>query len=190
MNRKDTTAFLSDLLERDRLSGIGKYYASEVVLDWGTNHERRVDFLQYIPKGAVYVGDIENGTFVAYEIKSCREDVYSGNGLNFIAEENYIVTTVGCYKKLLPDMRSGKLENHVKEMNDGRITYFDFLLAVPDKSGSERFNPLKAMMDEAENPTPLDAYGCWRLAKVGLPQRNSRRRPTVELLFCMLRSGK
>lgn len=146
MNRKDTTAFLSDLLVRDRLSGIGKYYASEVVVDWGTNHERRIDYLQYVPKGAIFVGDIENGTFAAYEIKSCREDVYSGNGLNFIAEENYIVTTAECYKKLLPDMRSGKLENHVKEMNDGQHTYYDFLIAVPDRSGFEKLIILSTQM--------------------------------------------
>lgn len=35
MTRSETTKFLSDLLIRNRLSGIGKYYASEVTLDWG-----------------------------------------------------------------------------------------------------------------------------------------------------------
>lgn len=39
MNRKETTAFLSNLLERDRLSGsMGKYWAKEVSIDYGTSN--------------------------------------------------------------------------------------------------------------------------------------------------------
>ena len=36
MNRKETTKFISDLLVREKLSGRGKYYASEVSIDYGT----------------------------------------------------------------------------------------------------------------------------------------------------------
>ena len=45
MNRKETTEFLSDLLVQRKLAG--KYYASEVTLDFGrgTGKEKRVDFI-------------------------------------------------------------------------------------------------------------------------------------------------
>lgn len=50
MNRKETTEFLSKLLI-ERLSGRGKYYASEVTLDCGggKGKEKRVDFVQFVP---------------------------------------------------------------------------------------------------------------------------------------------
>ena len=50
MNRKEITKFLSELLVEKRLSGMGKYYASEVTMDWYigkiTHTMRRVDFIQ------------------------------------------------------------------------------------------------------------------------------------------------
>lgn len=50
MNRKETTEFLSDLLVQRKLEG--KYYASEVTLDFGRGKgkEKRVDFIQFVPK--------------------------------------------------------------------------------------------------------------------------------------------
>lgn len=83
---------------------MGKHYATEVTLDMGTTKVKRVDFMQFKPAGGIYVSDIEKGEFICYEIKSCIEDVYSGHGLNFVGEKNYIVTTLDCYKKLLYDM--------------------------------------------------------------------------------------
>lgn len=190
MNRKQATDFLSKLLIKEKLSGIGKYYASEVVVDYGTNHPRRVDFMEYIPAGACYAGDIERGTFCCYEIKSCKEDVYSGNGLNFLGEENYIVTTAECYKSLMPDMQSGKLQDHIDEMN-GFKSYNGFLIAVPDLPRLERFNPSKAIIEELENPHQIDGdVKNWRLAKLSQNYVNHRRRSTTELLFCMVRSGR
>ena len=46
MNRKETTEFLSNLLI-ERLSGRGKYYASEVTLDYngGKGETKLVDFI-------------------------------------------------------------------------------------------------------------------------------------------------
>jgi hypothetical protein len=191
MNRKETTLFLSQLLENTVLNGIGKYYAKEVTLDYGTSKPKRIDYLQYTPAGTIYVGDIEKGIFTCYEVKSCKEDVYSGNGLNFVGEENYIVTTMECYKSLLPDIQSGKLDEHVNEMNGGRRTSFAFLIAVPDRPTMERFNPIKAITEEFENVTPIDSYPSWRLARFGYDKRTqSRVRSTVELLFCMVRSGR
>lgn len=96
MNRSETTKFLSDLLLRDRFSGIEKYYAKGVNIDPWPNHGRQVDFMQFIPKHQMSVSGIEKGIFICYEVKSCKEDVYSGNGLTFIGEKNYIVTTMEC----------------------------------------------------------------------------------------------
>ena len=50
MNRKETTRFLSELLVQRKL--LGKYYASEVTLDCGAGKgkEKRVDFIQFVPK--------------------------------------------------------------------------------------------------------------------------------------------
>lgn len=189
MTRKEKTDFLSNLLIRERFCGIGKYWAREVVLDYGTLHPKRVDFLQYIPRGATCVGEIENGTFACYEVKSCREDFYSGNGLNFFAEENYIVTTVDCYKSLLEDMRSGKFAEHLYRMNDERAVCPDFLLAVSDMP-LEKFNGDKAVIQEMDNPTALDKMVSPRLAVVRMNHGKSyRTRSTTELLFGMVRSG-
>lgn len=85
MNRRETTDFLSRLLITSRLSGRGKYWVDEVSIDYGTKDVKRVDFMQFEPNGVIYQSDIEKGIFTCYEVKSCKEDVYSGNGLNFIA---------------------------------------------------------------------------------------------------------
>ena len=192
MDRSYITEKLSDLLIHDRFSGIGKYWAREVVLDYGLAHPKRVDFLQYIPKGSTYVGEIENGTFACYEIKSCKNDVYSGHGLNFFAEENFIVTTVECYKSLIPDIQSGKLYEHIRECNDGKSIRYSFLIAVRERPEVcyPRFNSDSAVMAELEDPSPIEE--CTRLATIFVDgaRKGYRIRSTTELLFCMLRSGK
>ena len=87
MNRKETTEFLSDLLVQRKLEG--KYYASEVTLDFGRGKgkEKRVDFIQFVPKNQSTSG-IEKGEFIFYEVKSCKADYNSGNGLTFEGERN------------------------------------------------------------------------------------------------------
>lgn len=112
MNRKDTTKFLGDLLVSDRFGGMGKYYAREVSIDYGTRDVKRVDFMQFEPAGVTSISSIEKGIFTCYEVKSCKEDVFSGNGLNFLGEKNYIVTTMECYKSIQEDIRSGKLDDY------------------------------------------------------------------------------
>lgn len=180
MNRKETTEFLSNLLVTDRLLRQGKYYAKEVSLDYGSVNVKRVDFMQFEPGGVVYQSDIEKGIFTCYEIKSCKEDVYSGNGLNFIGEKNYIVTTMECYKEIQPDLRSGKLWNHIKECCPESSAHFGVMVPVPKFSITE---------DEYMSPTDLDMDTKWEL-RVVLPCRlGSRKRSMTELLFCMLRSG-
>ena len=112
MDRKATTELLTEILISDKLSD-RKYYAREVTLDYGTSHPKRIDVMQFIPKGVVYPSDIEKGIFTCYEIKSCKEDVYSGNGLNFFGEKNYIVTTMETYKILQDDIRENKLSDYI-----------------------------------------------------------------------------
>lgn len=180
MNRAEITKFLSDLLISNRLTGRGKYYSKEVSIDYGTKNVRRVDFMQFEPGGVVYQSDIEKGIFTCYEIKSCKEDVYSGNGLNFIGEKNYIVTTMECYKAIQPDMRSGKLWKHIKECCPEASAHYGIMVPVPYS-----FKPI----DEYEKPTELNNDIAWEL-KVILPcKQGSRNRSMTELLFCMLRSG-
>lgn len=89
MDRKKTTEFLGNLLISDRFGGMGKYWAKEVSIDpWAAKGKpKRVDYMQFVPAGQCSVSDIEKGFFVCYEIKSCRQDVYSGNGLNFLGEK-------------------------------------------------------------------------------------------------------
>lgn len=180
MNRKDTTAFLSGLLER-KLSGIGKHYAKEVTVDYGSTNEKRIDYLQFKPPSGMFVGSIEKGIFICYEIKSCLRDVYSGNGLNFLGEQNYIVTTMETYKLLQPDMREGKLQKHIDSTNPESSRYFGIMVAVPE--GRKDY-------EEFENPTSLDADCEWVLRKIIPCNPGPRKRSITELLFCMLRSGK
>ena len=81
MKRSETTKFLSRLLEKSRFSGPGKYWAREVSLDYGyaAGKPRRVDYMQFIPENQCSISAIEKGIFTCYEIKSCKEDIYSGN---------------------------------------------------------------------------------------------------------------
>ena len=182
MNRKATTKFLSDLLASDHLSGIGRYYAREVSIDPFTNHGRRVDFMQFIPDNQMSVSGIEKGIFVCYEIKSCKEDIYSGNGLTFIGEMNYIVTTMECWKSIMNDYRDGILDKFIKDKHPESTDHYGILIAIPGG---------RDLTDEFENPTPLDAdVDQWRLRTVIPSRRAYRKRSMIELLFFMLRSGK
>ena len=181
MNRKSTTEFLSNLLVSDRLSGMGKYYAREVTVDYGSTDQKRVDFMQFEPAGTTAVSLIEKGTFTCYEIKSCKEDVFSGNGLNFIGEKNYIVTTMECWKSIQEEWRNGELVDHIRKCNPESSMHFGIMVAIPDYTEA---------VDEYENPTPIDTDCRWRLA-VAIPcNAGSRKRSTTELMFCMLRSGR
>jgi hypothetical protein len=100
MDRKETTKLLTDILIADRLSD-RKYYAKEVTLDYGTDHPKRVDVMQFTPNGVMYPSDIEKGIFTCYEVKSCKEDIYSGNGIGFYGGQSFFLWdwpchTIGC----------------------------------------------------------------------------------------------
>ena len=169
MDRKSTTKFLSQLLIDKKLTGIGKYWASEVTLDYGKKSPKRVDFMQFVPRNQFCVSAIEQGEFICYEIKSCKEDFRSGNGLNFEGDRNYVVMTMETYKDLV-DSEIKKLSRNVGVM-----------VAVP--VGSDK-------AAELENPTELSEDTACELVVIKPAYRADRRRSVTELLFCMLRSGK
>lgn len=183
MNRKETTQFLSHLLEHTSLSGAGKHYAKEVSINLSAEKGivKRVDYMLFLPENPFSIAGIEKGIFACYEIKSCKEDVYSGNGLNFLGEKNYIVTTMECWKSILSDYREGKLDEHIRKYNPESSEHYGIMVAVP--YGRE-------LTDEFEHPTSIDKKGSWTL-KIVIPCRQGERKKAMtELLFCMLRSGR
>ena len=186
MNRKETTKFLTELLIRDRLSD-RKYYAKEVTLDYGTIQPKRVDVMEFRPKGVVYASEMEKGIFVCYEIKSCYEDVYSGHGLNFVGEKNYIVTTMDTYKKLQEDLRNGKLQKHIADFMDVKdCPQFGIIVPIPARIDQRSTDEIYS---EYENPTELNEdMNKWRMYAAVNCRETYRTRSTVEMLFCMLRS--
>ena len=185
MNRKDTTKLLTKILIADRLTD-RKYYAKEVTLDYGTDHAKRIDVMQFTPQGVIHASDMEKGIFTCYEIKSCKADAYSGNGLNFYGEKNYVVTTMESYKTLQPDINSGDFARYISEHYPESSHHYGFLVPVPSKID---LHDTKALYAEYENPTPFGGeYTDWKLW-TAIPCHEGRRdRSIVELLFCMLRS--
>ena len=185
LDRKQTTAFLGDLLESTRLNAFGIHWAKEVSIDPFTkDRARRVDYMSFQPAGACYLSDIEKGIFTCYEIKSCREDVYSGSGLGFIGEKNYLVTTMQCYKDILPDIReTNKLQEHLDLVSPDSTKLYNvgIMVAVPVGRSAE---------DEFEFPTQINGTGEWKFSIVIPCREAGRRKSTTELLFCMLRSGR
>lgn len=178
ISRKITTDFLSKLLCKEKLIGIGKHYAREVTADYGTGKAKRVDFMQFVPDGQCSVSALEKGIFVCYEIKSCKEDVYSGNGLNFLGEKNYIITTLECGKELLTDIRSGKLKKYIQEHYPDSSTNFGIMVAV--RGAKDGFYDGEITVDSDVNK--------WYLKTIANCRTGLRRKSIVELLFCMLRA--
>ena len=165
MNRKETTDFLGKLLVREKFGGIGKYWASEVSLDYGTNDVKRVDFMQFEPAGVCGISAIEKGIFICYEVKSCKADFESGFGRNFIAEKNYFVMPMSTYKEVIQDIPH----------NVGVL--------VPIPKYSDKY-------EEFENPTEVSPdLSEWKLCTIKQAHQQLRKRSMIELLFCMLRSG-
>ena len=166
MTRPETTNFLGKLLKRDKLNLRGKYWASEVTLDYGSNEVRRVDFMQFEPAYQYAVSGLEKGIFICYEVKSCKADFNSGFGKNFIAEKNYFVMPMKLYKEVINE-----------------IPYYVGVLC-PIPLGREKY-------EEFENPTELsEDIPCWELKTIRNAHQRERNRSIIELLFCMLRSGK
>lgn len=182
MDRVKITRFLEKLLKSSRLSGMGKYWASEVSVDACTANGKggRVDFMQFEPPNQCSVGALEKGIFICYEIKSCKKDVYSGNGLNFYGEKNYIITTMQCYKDILLELRDGTFDKHISKVNPDASKNFGIMVAVP--YGRDK-------VQEFEKPTPIDEDTSWRLEVIKPCIVGARKKSLTELLFCMVRSG-
>lgn len=180
MTRTETTKFLGKLLTDTRLGGAGSHWAREVSIDPWTPKARRVDYMEFSPANQCSVSGIEKGIFTCYEIKSCKEDVFSGNGLNFLGEKNYIVTTMDCYKNIQEDLRNGKLAKHIRECSPNSSLYYGIMIAIPE---------YRDPADEYENPTPLDTDTGWKLEIILPCRQGERKRSITEMLFYMLRSG-
>ena len=178
MNRKETTKFLSNLLESE-LKALGRYYAKEVTIDNGSSNVKRVDFMEFTPGNGVFISGIEKGVFTCYEVKSCLEDVYSGNGLNFLGEKNYIVTDMATYKKIVEEIQNGRFDEHIRKVNPESSRYYGIMVAVPEGRKPE---------DEFATPTPLETNCRWTYRKILPCRQGPRRRSITELLFCMLRA--
>lgn len=189
MNRKETTMFLSRLLEFDKLSGVGKYWAKEVTLDYGKSEivegkmkskTRRIDYLQFVPENQLSVSGIEKGIFICYEIKSCAADYLSGYGRNFIGEKNYFVMTMQTYREL-------------KELEEIEKIPHDIGILVP-MPYSRKYDDTK-LNDEYNQPTEEYSDKEIENGRVYLetlrPARKKQREKSItELLFCMVRSGR
>lgn len=144
MNRKEITAELSRQLKQyiNPFNDPRIYYATEVTFDYATNSECRIDYMQFKPRNNSVSG-IEQGLFIAYEIKSSVEDFNSGHGCNWhIADKSYLVTTeevfaqigyllphwVGC---IAPDSRgimrvikNAKIHDRSKPINEILLMMF------------------------------------------------------------------
>lgn len=179
-SRKEITGKLLNLL-RSKTSG--KHSAEEVVLDIDQTHGKHVvDYMTFEPARCDTVDGIEKGIFTCYEIKSCYADLYSGNGLNFVGEKNYLVTTSEVYNKMLKE-NWNKLNDHVKNCNS-ESHLFDIggvgvMVAIPQ---------YRETSVEVFNPKPFDIYLNYRLEVIMSCHPTSRRRSMVELLYCMLRA--
>ena len=62
-SRKKITDFLSRLLEKEKFTGMGKYWGKEVVVDYGTEDIRRIDYMEFVPVNQLSIDGIEKGEF-------------------------------------------------------------------------------------------------------------------------------
>lgn len=188
MKRKEITKLLTDILIADRLND-RKYFAKEVSIDYGTVNTKRIDVMEFVPQSVIHVSGIEKGEFVCYEIKSCIEDLFSGNGLNFLGERNFIVTTMETYRKICDRelLVNGEITKFIKEHNPESSTDFGMMVPVPSRITDLRNK--NELYKEFENPTPLtNNVNGWRMCIMKPSFSSMRKRSIAELLFCMLRS--
>lgn len=165
MTRKEITALLDSELMRLRLTKKGSYsyWAHEVWLDRYTDHEKRVDFMEFLPKGGVTYSDaphIEHGTFTFYEVKSCMSDLKSGHGLNFYGDENFLVMPV----EMFEPYKETKINDDYVCQNTKRARC---LLYGIGRNGKPTF---------------------WEQPRTYVNEWSCRKRPASELLFAMMRA--
>lgn len=170
MKSKETTKLLGKILYNQKFSGIGKYYANEVSLNYGTKDVCRVDFMQFVPPSQMSISCYEKGIFICYEVKSCLDDFKSGHGQNYIGEENYLVMPMELYKKVINEIPR------------------DVGVLVPVPKSMGRIN--SEIHEEFENPRKFEGNANnWKLYKIRNHYPKNREKSTTELLFCMSRNG-
>lgn len=140
-----------------------------MAVNYGSANVKRVDFMQFKPVNTMSASGIEKGEFICYEIKSCLNDYNSGHGQNFIGELNYFVMPMSLYKELKTTLMSPP-NYHIG-------------VIVPIPKGT-------CKATEFENPTEINFDKEWELTVVKPAHPQNRKYSLVELLFCMLRSGK
>ena len=186
MSRETTTALLGRVLKSNKLSEMGLLWAEEVTVNACHKDAKRIDFMSFKSSGCTFISDIEKGIFTCYEIKSCKEDVHSGNGLNFIGDENYLVITMQTYKDILPDINSGKLRDYVRNNHIESSVNFGVLVAVPAsidlRNTNKIFNEFTSLTEFNGDCTN------WKLYKIIPCRKGFRKKSMAELLFCMLRA--
>lgn len=165
MKRSEITSLLDDELVRLRLTKRNAYgyWAHEVWLDRYSDHERRVDFVEFTPYGGPMYGDaahVEHGKFTFYEVKSCMADLKSGHGLNFEGDENFLVMPVELYEKYL---QSKIDDGYVRAM----CRHARCLLYGIGRNGKPTF---------------------WEQPEIHLHEKPCRKRSASELLFCIMRA--
>lgn len=108
MNRKETTKFLSELVEKliNPTEDSRIYWAREVTFDYATSHRVRVDYMKFEPVNNSVSG-IEKGDFYCYEVKSSVEDFHSPNGHNFLGDFNYYVMPQKVYDTVRTEIPYG-----------------------------------------------------------------------------------
>lgn len=108
MNRKETTKFLSELVEKliNPTEDSRIYWAREVTFDYATSHRARVDYMKFEPVNNSVSG-IEKGDFYCYEVKSSVEDFHSPNGHNFLGDFNYYVMPQQVYDTVRTEIPYG-----------------------------------------------------------------------------------
>jgi hypothetical protein len=141
--------------------------------------------MQYIPSGVMYASDIERGEFICYEIKSSYEDLYSGHGLNFYGDKNYIVTTMELGNRIYEDLDNGKLLSYITEHYPESSLNFGVMVIIPAKINKRDSGEL---LKEKNNPTPLDSCDQWQIVTLKPCYSGVRKRGVIELLFCILRA--
>ena len=84
------------------------------------------------------------------------------------------------YSVCVPDFRSGKFANYMREKHPDSSIYYGVMVPIPFWGEAA---------EEFKDPTPLSEDRNWKL-EIVLPCRQGIRiKSMTELLFCMLRSG-
>lgn len=175
MNRTETTALLSALLERDVLSG--KHWAREVkYVPLGQfTTAGRVDFMAFKAADGNNPCEmsVQRGEFTAYEVKSCVDDYRSGHGLNYIGDSNYLVMPMALYREIGMELPQD----------------VGVYVPLPYYVGRATTEQIYA---EHQAPSQLtEDAAAWKLCKVRPSMKLAiRRHATAELLFAMLKAGR